>query len=411
MRKIFIISILLLNTAFIFAQEHTFFKDYISNFKTIQLDTFNNFDFKSGIVKGLSPDYINNFIPSVDDEKCDKDVLWYLYTSKIEEEDFFIVIVTKSCEAALSYEEKLLITYSKDGKLIDFSTVANKKNGSFYNYIGTLRPFKLQVKQASVVSENMRRYKSPYPCKFDTYQYMINSKGKIEKKQIGKTEQGIVIWNNEKEGMEIVKDSNMHIYNAYAALSEKNATFENYISNFKLNITDTINNTYFRRQDQIIGDFIMRFITNKPDCECLNEGLWYRYMSKIENEDFVITFVSKDCDIPSSLGNYPYSDVILLVYSKKGEILDSKVISRGGDLWYCNYRGSNHPFKLIVEQASVPQMELEKRKNSPLPCEIKTYVYLITEKGKIEQKIISDEKGTILWDKKNNKSLIVKNSN
>ncbi|MDD3901119.1 MAG: hypothetical protein PHX22_07830, partial [Dysgonamonadaceae bacterium] len=141
MRKIFIISILLLNTAFIFAQEHTFFKDYISNFKTIQLDTFNNFDFKSGIVKGLSPDYINNFIPSVDDEKCDKDVLWYLYTSKIEEEDFFIVIVTKSCEAALSYEEKLLITYSKDGKLIDFSTVANKKNGSFYNYIGTLRPF------------------------------------------------------------------------------------------------------------------------------------------------------------------------------------------------------------------------------------------------------------------------------
>ena len=44
-------------------------------------------------------------------------------------------------------------------------------------------------------------------------------------------------------------------------------------------------------------------------------------------------------------------------------------------------------------------------------CKINTYEYFITEKGEVKQKIISKDKGTIIWDKKKNKSLIVKDNN
>lgn len=201
------------------------------------------------------------------------------------------------------------------------------------------------------------------------------------------------------------------ISNIAIIFGQNAALFDSYISKFKEVQTDTIDNNYFRSQDEIDKEFIKFFITNKQDCKCVSESLWYQYAFKIEKKDFIIAFIYKNCDIPSSSGNYPYSDVILIVYSKKGEIIDTHVISRGGDLWQCNYSGSTDPFRLIVEQASTPKKEFEKRKNYPLPCEIRTSEFEITKEGQIKQTVVSERKGTIIWDKTTNKSLIVKDNN
>lgn len=410
MRKILIFSFILLNTIITSGQDHVFFEDYISNFKTTQSDTISEIDFMLGTAKSLSPKYVERFIHSEKNDKYEDEGQWYLYTIKAEEKDFIIAVITKSYEEPLSYEEKLLLIYSKDGNLLDSMSIARERAYWYCNYSGTWKPFNLQIKQVSVVSENLMREPLPYPCKYETYQYTIGPKGKIERKLIEKTEQGIVIWKNERKGVEIVRDSNRHIYNAYAALRERESTFENYISKFGQNKTDTINNVDFGVHDEISGDFIKRFITDKPDCECSNEGLWYRFMSKIEKKDFIIAFAYKSCDIPSSPG-YPYSEIILIVYSPKGEIIDSKIISRGGDLWDSDLIGSITPFRLTVTQASIPQRDYEKIKNYPLRCKISTYEYSITEKGKIKQEFISKEQGTIVWDKKKNETVIVKNNN
>lgn len=192
---------------------------------------------------------------------------------------------------------------------------------------------------------------------------------------------------------------------------QNKSQFDSYISNFKSIQTGIPTRSDFSlgSSKAITQDFVEQFVTSTPDRECLNEGLWYRYMFTIEKGDFIIAFVAKSCDIPSPSGSYPYTDYILIVYSPKGEITDSKIVSREGDLWECNHHGTVEPFVLMVEQANVPEKVFEKSKRYPLPCEISTCEYRVSKKGRIQQTVISEGKGTIVWDKKNNRSSIVKN--
>ncbi len=412
MKKVIVLFILLTSNILITqGQNKTLFDSYLSNFKSVETDilTENDFSFDSSEV--LSKDFVNQFISNIPECECEKEGLAYFPLFKIEKENFIITFVSKLCEMVLSedipyYNEKLLLVYSPQGKLIDNISISKEQAYQFFNYGGTWQPFNLLVKHALAQPNDVIRESPPYLCKYDTYQYAINPEGKIEKKLLTENEQGIVIWENET--MKIFSDSNKQIYNTYVADRAQNETFEKYISNFKPNNSEIIDNTFFQTQESISGYFIKRFITDKSDCECLNEELWYQYTSKIEKDDFTIVLVSKNCDSPSLSGTYPYSDNILIVYSPKGEITDSKIISRSGDLWECNYSGNTEPFKLTVEQASVTKKEFEKRKNYPLPCKIKTTEYRISKKGMIQQTVISEKSGTIIWDDKKNKSVIAK---
>lgn len=199
--------------------------------------------------------------------------------------------------------------------------------------------------------------------------------------------------------------------NSAIIFGQNTVLFDSYTSKFREVKTATIDNDFLRSKNEIASEFVKLFIKHKPDCGCDIENLWYQYGSIIKSKDFILCFIYKNCDIPSSSGNYPYSEIILMVYSPKGEIIDSSIISRGGDLWQANFRGSITPFRLIVEQASISKKEFEKTKAYPMFCKINTYEYFITEKGEVKQKIISKDKGTIIWDKKKNKSLIVKDNN
>jgi hypothetical protein len=196
--------------------------------------------------------------------------------------------------------------------------------------------------------------------------------------------------------------------NAVFAVGQQRTMFEDYISNFRDVQADTVNRNDIIFGKQISDLWVRRYVMEKPDCECTKEGLWYRYASKIENDLFTIAFICKNCDIPSSIGSYPYQDMIMKVYSKNGKIIDSKIVSRAGDLWFYNYSGTWDPFILRVEQAAIPLNFWETHRNIPAPCEIETCIYTITEEGMIEKKLHSKEKGYIEWDIEHQKSRIVK---
>ncbi|MFA6702975.1 MAG: hypothetical protein WCS06_09990 [Dysgonamonadaceae bacterium] len=120
------------------------------------------------------------------------------------------------------------------------------------------------------------------------------------------------------------------VQNTTIALGQQIEMFESYMINFREIQTDTVSKNNFMSGKEISKELVRWFVPDIHDCECSKKGVWYRYASKMEKNDFIIVIISKDCDITRP-GFYPYSDDILVLYSKEGKIIDYEVISREGD--------------------------------------------------------------------------------
>ncbi|MGE4567620.1 MAG: hypothetical protein AB7C90_00365 [Bacteroidales bacterium] len=101
--------------------------------------------------------------------------------------------------------------------------------------------------------------------------------------------------------------------------------------------------------------------------------------------------------------------MILYIYTTKGTIVDSKVISRKGDMWEYTLTGTRTPFKLLVEQAAVPVNEWERSRDYPICCSVETSAWSISAEGKIEKQVLSVKSGAIAWDSTENRAVIVAN--
>lgn len=201
----------------------------------------------------------------------------------------------------------------------------------------------------------------------------------------------------------------LFVLNINVLLSQEKTNFNKFLSNFEIIQADTISKAdVWRPKLHIDKESVISFVTTENDCKCEEGMLWFRYEKMIEYDKYFIAFISKDCDTPRK-GYYPYNENMLFVYTKEGNIIDNKIISRYGDFWEYNLKGTRKPFELEVEQAYVPKEYWKSNTGYPVPCKIKTYIYSITEEGRIKQKLLSKEKGNIEWDVDNQKSFIVRN--
>ena len=202
----------------------------------------------------------------------------------------------------------------------------------------------------------------------------------------------------------------LYVLNTAIASGQQIATFDSYIVNFREIQTDTVSKDNFMHDKEISKEFVECFVPAKKECECTEEGVSYRYASKVEKSDFIIAIISKVCDI-TKVGFYPYSDDILIVYSKEGKIIDHEVVSRRGDAWHCYYSGTWDPVRLQIKQASVKSRDMKSQ--GALLCSIDTYFYTIDDDGKINKTVLSEkEEGEIktIVDQEGPKRLIVKKS-
>jgi len=195
----------------------------------------------------------------------------------------------------------------------------------------------------------------------------------------------------------------------FAVLSGQQQTdFEKYISNFEPILKDTICNTdLVPSRREIDKLFVQRFLTKENDCECEKGTVWYRYQKVMKYGNFLVAFVNKDCDVPQK-GYYPFNENVLYVYTTKGKIVDSKVISRSGDMWQYTLTGTQVPFKLVIEQASEPINEWERKMSFPVECTVETSAWSISAEGLIEKQVLSVQNGVIRWDNSEKRRVIVK---
>lgn len=149
-------------------------------------------------------------------------------------------------------------------------------------------------------------------------------------------------------------------------------------------------------------NIVSQYITKESDCRCKKDELRYFCRKKIDYNNYIIALLYKDCDVATK-NNYPYDENMIIVYSKSGRMIDSKIISKSGDLWYYNLTGTIKPFQITVESATLTNSDI---KQSPYPCIINTNRYTINEAGKIMQEQIGSKNGTVIWDQERNDLVI-----
>ena len=190
---------------------------------------------------------------------------------------------------------------------------------------------------------------------------------------------------------------------------QQHTEFEKYISNFEPMLKETLSKPEMApSRRQIDKAFVQRFLINENDCECEKGTAWYRYQKVMSYGNYLVAFVNKDCDVPQK-GHYPFNENILYIYTTKGRIVDSKVISRTGDMWEYTLTGTRTPFRVIVEQASVTVNEWERLIDYPIACSVETSAWSISAEGKIEKQVLSVKSGAIAWDSTENRAVIVAN--
>lgn len=189
----------------------------------------------------------------------------------------------------------------------------------------------------------------------------------------------------------------------FIAIGQTSADFKSYIAAFKIINKDSITRSNLQHKSLIL----LSSIIDQYSCNYNKEELKYRSKGKIVTKNFNILFLCvNSCCIHTT--DTPDYKEILMVYNKKGKLIDHKVIGCWGDLWYFNYSGTREPFNLIIDQATASKEEFEKKESIPLSCQVETYRYSITEKGKIEKKEISKGSGEIAWNKEKLGIMLVK---
>ena len=397
-RIILLIAIIASNIAITFAQDANSFDSYISKFE--EMDTGSISSSNIGNPDQISQDLVKLFIPNMQNyDYNNDDGLMFRYGKKISKKDFIIAFMSSDVampSGNYPYGDRIITVYSPSGEIIDSKAICRGGDTFDYNLQGSPEPFKINIEQANIPHSDINR--NPQSCDIITSEVVITKDGRIEQTVISKEKGSIIIDKDDYRKRDIVKDRNTSL-------------FSKYISNFKDVHTNSVRSEYLWGWNLIEDEFVNLFIPDKQNCQFINEEcVWFRYGSKIERKDHTIAFIYKDSPISSYFGDYPYGEVYIVVYSPKGEIIDSKAICRGGEPWAFNIEGSIEPFKLIVDQASIYNEDVEKLDSYPYPCRITTSEFVVTKEGRIEQTETFEGSGTVVWDEKNNRRDVVKTS-
>jgi len=162
------------------------FKDYISAFPNITTDSIHTTDFLSikwDIGNCIKSPIVNQYVLK-NDCGCDPKELRYYYGKKIVLDNYIIVLMYKHCYSpkyvGYPYQENLIITYTKSGKVIDSKPVTRTGDPWCFNLTGTVKPFKLVVEQATAVSDDaIRNGGNIIKSTINTYSYTIDKNGFI----------------------------------------------------------------------------------------------------------------------------------------------------------------------------------------------------------------------------------------
>lgn len=307
-RNIFIF-VLLLHFAHVTAQPAAF-RTFLSGFK--KCTQFNIASFGERIISDsvlIDGDKYARFLPPIEDDcLCGQDDVFWQKGSYMEFGDFIAVMLKRHCQDykdgnSQYFTENLvtdymLVTYSRDGKILNFKTVGHDGSAYFTRITPNEQALNFLVEQGALDDcTSILRYQDlTYTVR--KYEYTISPDGKIKDKTVGASQK------------ETIKNP------------ENNRTpirFEEFMSYFKIWEKPYVNDSLFTPATphaDLPFPECFSLIPDTLDCGCWPRNLQWTAGRYIENNGHYFFFVSKSCMIP--LTDSPYTDYMVLTFNKNG---------------------------------------------------------------------------------------------
>jgi hypothetical protein len=168
----------------------------------------------------------------------------------------------------------------------------------------------------------------------------------------------------------------------HPAVKSKRVSFRNYLKLFATWKSASINDSLSTAnvKNYMDDNCVQRYIPKDLDCKCELKSLHYAPQYIINGTNYIITFLLKVCDKPSD-DYWPYNDLVMITYSKDGDVIDHKIIARSGDVWSYQIGGALAPLNINVSQR-YHVITSGKSATDGFTKSINTQ-YSIDEKGKI----------------------------
>ena len=287
------------------------FRTFLSGFKKCFQINLSSFGEKiisdSALIDG---DMYARFLPPIQDDcLCEQYNVFWQKGSYMECGGFITVMLKRHCQ---DYKDEnsqyfiendvadyMLVTYSRDGEILDFKTVGHDGRAYFTRIPPKGQAPNFLVQQGSLDDcTSILRYQDlTYTVR--TYEYNVSPDGKIKERTTG-TAQKETIKNPENDRAPI--------------------RFEEFMSYFKKWEKPYVNDSLFipsTPHTDLPFPECFSLIPDTLDCGCWPRALQWTPGRYIESKERYFFFVTKDCMTPHRAPS-PYADYMVLEFSKDG---------------------------------------------------------------------------------------------
>lgn len=308
-RNIFIFS-LLLHLTHATAQSAAF-RTFLLGFKKcsqINLASFGQRVISDSVL--IDSDMYAHFLPPIQDDcLCEQYNAFWQKGSYMECGGFTTVMLKRHCQDYKDGNSQyfienhvtdyMLVTYSRDGEILDFKTVGHDGRAYFTRIAPKGQALNFLVEQGSLDDcTSILRYQDlTYTVR--TYEYNISPDGKIKDRTIGAAQKE-TIKNLENDSAPIRFDEFMSYFKKWEKLYVNDSLFIPSTPDANLPIPACFS-----------------LIPDTLDCGCWPRDLQWIPCRYIESKERYLFFVAKDCMTPHRALS-PYMDYMVLEFSKDG---------------------------------------------------------------------------------------------
>lgn len=286
----------------------------------------------------------------------------------------FIVVFTNRCyslDRRVLMEDmandRILIVCSKEGTVIDYKIVSRDSElDCTYALNGKIEPMTIAVEQYSLPVFKYSLY-NDLPFIVTTHEYSITDEGLIVDRVVGTPKN------------EIRKPR---------FPAKKDAPFKGLLALFQQWQKSSLDRSVFcspseegnrlevgREYEHLIPGFLNRTIET--------EEIWWKPGQYIELDSAYILFATRICN-PS----YPCCEFRIMTYTKEGKPIDSRCISREGDIWQDDIKASAKPLAVAVRQWEIDGREVNEATKHP---KVTTTLFSIGQDGKITEQPLRED--------------------
>lgn len=300
--------------------------------------------------------------------------------SKTKRGDIFVTFASMVCEDRWHEEmdafvNKVITTYTADGRMIDSKTIGRTGGFQRVNYIlevsGKTKDLRITAAQGTLKDSLQALEYGNLDYRMEKRVYTVNGKGQINETSIG------------AYGQTVARDTDCM----------KKESFEDFRRLFKPWNGSAITEKIFSSSErQMAQSFVNTFIPRTVDCGCYPRYTHWQPGYYVEKESFTAFYLLKFCDRtkPGAHGNVGfYSDYVVMTFDRKGHLIDTQTLFTSCDTEDFELASSSTPTQFTINKKVIKIVDGENTETSSTPHEI-----IIDDNGHFIDRITGETKTT-----------------